>query len=282
MVLITTSILCAQQIPFEPFNKNRIDVGTLYVYEYSKNKEDFEPGSKGYLYIKTLSDIEIEWVPVGDSLSTYIVKYKLNWDYMMLERTEFRSLKDKNHFPLYATLEGSDSIDFEKKTTTYKGIYKVKNGFKEKNSIHKIKSVPTYFYRLTDLTPLWFALRFYPLNKDKIIVNHYTNGYNTDLVIKYEGRESVDVPFGNVTCHKFELIPKLSFLMRLLHKSKKMFIWLTSEDSSRYMVKYKNDNEQSSLTQSIEYRLAERRKMTPVEWEKFKEQHRKKDVTSTN
>jgi hypothetical protein len=70
--------------------------------------------------------------------------------------------------------------------------------------------------------------------------------------------------------------------MKLFHSPKKAFIWLTSEDDYRYMVKYRNNNERSSFTQSMEYRLAERKKMTPEEWEQFKEKNGAKVKEAAN
>ncbi|HED37937.1 MAG TPA: DUF3108 domain-containing protein [Ignavibacteria bacterium] len=284
ILLSTTSILFAQKTPFEKFDKSRIDVGTMYVYEYSKNKEDFEPSSKEYLYIKTLNDIEIMWFSIKDTISTLTLleKYKMNWDYMMFERSEWQGFINKNKMVNNTTLEAKGNINFVKKELKYNGINKVKDRFKKWSFVSKFESIPTYFYRLTDLMPLWFALRFYPLGKEKITVNSLTGGYNVNMDVKYEGKEEVEVPFGKVLSYKFELVPQLSFFMKLFHSPKKVFIWLTSEDSSRYMVKYRNNNERSTFTQSMEYRLAERKKMTLEEWEQFKEKHIAKDTNSTN
>ncbi len=278
IALSTTSVLFAQKIPFEKFDKSRIDVGTLYVYEYSRNKKDFEPSSKVYLYIKTLNDMEIMWVPIKDTLSTHIDKSTMNWDYMMLEGSEWQYLGDKNKMKSNTTLKAETSIDFSKKTFKYRGTNKVKDGLKEYNFFYKFNSIPSYFYQDTELLPLWFALRFYPLNKKMITVNSNTNGYNVKFEIKYEGKEKVKVPFGKVLSYKFELIPKLSFFIKLFHSPKKAFIWLSAENNYRYMVKYRNNNERSTFTQSLEYRLAERKKMTLKEWEQFKEKHGAKDT----
>ncbi len=283
IVLSTTSILFAQKTPFEKFDSSKIDVGTMYVYEYSTNKENFQPSAKQYLYIKTLNDIEV-MVVYRDTLELPdILKYTLNWDYMMLEKYYYKYTGTKNELPLTGFYKMNSNIDFQKKILESKNFGKAKNGrFAYDNSTHKLESIPTYFYQMTNLMPLWFALRFYPLNKKMITVNSMSSsGYNTKLEIKYEGKEKVKVPFGNVLCYKFELIPKLSFLMKLFYSPKKAFIWLTSEDSSRYMVKYRNNNAQYIIP-SMEYRLAERKKMTPEEWEKFKEKHGAKDTNSTN
>ena len=281
IALSITSVLFAQKTPFEKFNKNKIDIGTMYVYEYSTDEKGFEPSYKAFFYVKTLNEIEVIWTSVNEDTLENSEKFKMNWDYMMFENFNWYWYSQI----FTKILEYSKySIDFTKKTIKAKEKLQAKNnsGFKMRNLIWKFKSIPTYFYIHTDLQPLWFALRFYPFNRKMIIVNSVTNGYNIKLEIKYEGKEKVKVPFGKVLCYKFELIPKLSFLMKLFHSPKKAFIWLTSEDTSRYMVKYKNNNVQNSETPLLEYRLMKREKMTSKEWEQFKEKHGAKDTNSTN
>jgi len=278
VIALTTTVLFAQKTPFEKFNKSRIDVGTLYVYEYSRNKEDFEPSRKKYIYIKTLNDVEIMSFPIKDTISTYIEKYKMNWDYMMFERNEWQRLGNKNKMKNNTTLKSKTSVNFAKKKITGNFINKVKDGFKRRSFASRFESIPTYFYKITGLIPLWFALRFYPLEKEKITVNSLTNNYNVDFDIKYEGKEEVEVPYGKVLSYKFELVPKLSFFMKIFSSPKKAWIWLSAENNYRYMVKYRNNNERNTFTQSLEYRLVERKKMTPEEWEKFKEKHGVRDT----
>ena len=270
LVLGITVSLFAQEIPFV-FDKSKIDVGTMYVYDYSVNKKDFEPGMRGYFYIKTLNDIEVLWIPIKDTIAISIDKYKMNWNYMMLEKERFFSLKKKSEVAIGRTFKNSYNIDFSKKILRLNHTNRKKNGFKEFTHIHKFTSIPTYFYNLTDLVPLWFALRFYPLDKKEISVNSYSQGYNITLDIKYIGKEEVEVPYGKVLCHKFELVPQMSFAMKIIFKPKKAWIWLTSEDNKMYMVRYRNNNVKNSFTRNMEYRLADIKKMTPEEWEKFKE-----------
>ena len=274
VTLFTTSGLFAQKTPFEKFDKNRIDVGTLYVYEYSDNEKGFEPSTKEYLYIKTLNDIETMDIDTEDTLELPdIVNYTLNWNYMMLEKIHFKTLKNKKNLKNGYSFESTQSIDFLKKIFKDDTYGKEKNELQHFHNIFKLESIPTYFYGYTDLMPLWFALRFYPLNKKMITVNSNTRGYNTKFEIKYEGKEKVKVPFGKILSYKFELVPKLSFLMKLFHSPKKAFIWLSAKSNYRYMVKYKNDNAQDSETPLIEYRLIKREKMTSEEWEQFKKKH---------
>ena len=284
IALTTTIELFAQAIPFvsnpnfpfEKFDKNRIDIGTLYVYEYSENKEDFEPSYKEYLYIKTLKDIEI--MSIDTKNLPDITNYTLNWNYMMLEKEYYKSFENKNDIKIHQAYKINVSIDFTKKTLKNNTYGREKDGFQNFNSMWKFEKIPTYFYQYTALMPLWFTLRFYPLEKEKITVNSLTNNYNVDFDIKYEGKEEVEVPFGKVLSYKFELIPKLSFFMKIFSSPKKAFIWLSAENNYRYMVKYRNNNERSTFTQSMEYRLAERKKMTLEEWEQFKEKHGAKDT----
>ena len=295
ILLFTKVWLFAQETPFvsnsnfqfEKFDKSRIDVGTLYIYEYSNNEKNFEPSSMEYFYIKTLSNVENIGVDIGvdkedtlNLLETFF-KYKLNWDYMMLEQQEYISLKNENDIPIGYAFKIKRSIDFKRKTFDDSTYGREKNGFQHFHKIWKFESIPTYFYRYTYLVPLWFALRFYPLNKKMITVNSMTGNYNIKFEIKYEGKEKVKVPFGKVLSYKFELIPKLSFFMKIFSSPKKAFIWLSAENNYRYMVKYRNNNKVDN-NPSIEYQLVERKKMTPEEWEQFKEKHGAKDTNFTN
>jgi len=269
-VLVAEISLSAQDIPFV-FDKNRIDVGTLYVYNYSVNRENFKPGVKRYFYINKIDDIESLCITIKDKITVFMEQYKINWDYMMLKKCTILSLKDEDKLRIGETLRSSIDIDFSKKIMMMNFTSRGKNGFKDFNRVLKFKSIPTYFYNLTDLMPLWFALRFYPLDKKEILVNHNGHGHNTKYKIKYIGKEEVDVPYGKVLCNKFEFDPQMSFAMKAMFKPKKAWIWLTSEDSCKYMVKYRNNNVRSTFTRNMEYRLSEIKKMSPEEWEKFKE-----------
>jgi len=265
-----------QTIPFNKFDSTKIDVGTMYIYEYSRNKENFEPTSEIYIYIKTLNDIEVLVKRNKNTTISYIRKYMINWNYMMLSKSEWQFLGDRQSMPSNTTYSSTTIIDFEKKRVIYKGINKIEDGFKNTNNISEFESIPTYFYRKTDLLPLWFSLRFYPLGKKDISVNHNAHGYDTDFSIKYIGKEKVETTFGKVLCHKFELFPQMSFFMKLFYSPEKAWIWLSAEDNYRYMVKYRNNNERSTFTQNMEYRLAERKQLTLEEWESFKETNRPK------
>jgi len=271
ILLFTEVWLFAQELPFEKFDKNRMDVGTLYVYELSTNEKNFKPSYKEYFYIKTLNDIENIGIEIKDTLNLpeTFFKYKLNWDYMMLEQQEYISLKNENDIRIGYAFRIKRSIDFKRKTLESSTYGREKDGFQQFNKIYKFASIPTYFYRYTYLVPLWFTLRFYPFDKKNIVVNHNHSGYDTEFVIEYMGKEEVVLPYGRILCHKFELVYQMSFIMKFIYKPQKAWIWLTSEDKNRYMVKYRNNNE-VDYNPSIEYRLVERKKMTIEEWGYFK------------
>ncbi|MGD9899862.1 MAG: DUF3108 domain-containing protein [Calditrichaceae bacterium] len=274
IVLCSVSEIFSQTIPFEKFDKDRVDMGSLYVYDYSKDKEDFKLSAKKYLYIKTLGDIEVMSVSLEDTLELPdIYKYKMNWYYMMLEKEDYEYTGDINDIKIGYLGARHLSIDYQNKILKSKTIGRTKKGLSDFNSTKKFESVPTYFYQYTDLMPLWFALRFYPFEKEKITVNSLNGSYNVDFDIKYEGKEEVDGPDAKVLCYKFNVLPQVSFFMKLIRSPKDIYIWLTSEDDSRYMVKYINKNEQYSVIPSMEYRLTQRKKITHDEWEELKEKH---------
>ncbi len=277
-----TPLVNNPDFPFEKFDKNRIDVGTLYVYEYSRNSENFEPSNKVYYYLKTLNEIECFWISLNKKKSTHYNRFEMNWDKMMLESSTYMTFKDKNDLVSGESLKNNININYSKKILQINLTNRVEEGFKEYNYNWEFNSIPTYFYTITSLTPLWFTLRFYPIRKENITVNSNANDHNIEFKIKYEGKEKVKVPFGEVLCYKFEIVPQLSFFMKLFHSPKKAFIWLTSEDDHRNMVKYRNNNEKNSFEQSMEYRLAERKKMTPEEWEQFKVKNGAKVKEATN
>ena len=52
--------------------------------------------------------------------------------------------------------------------------------------------------------------------------------------------------------------------------SKKAWIWLAANDENLFMVKYINNNPCNTFTPKMEYRLVERKKITPIEWESIK------------
>lgn len=126
--------LFAQDMPFV-FDKNKIDVGTMYFYEYSRNTEVFEPVSKIYLYVKTLDEIEVVTVSLKTMKPSLLQKYKLNWNYMMLERMEFLSLKDKDKLVVNETFKSVMEVDYSKKIIKLNGTNKQEDGFKEFNTV---------------------------------------------------------------------------------------------------------------------------------------------------
>jgi len=265
------SELFAQTIPFEKFDSTKIDVGTMYVYEYSSNKENFVPNAKKYFYVKSLNKIEVMTVFTKDTLELPdIFKYKLNWDYMMLEKSSFKYVGNKSEIGINFIYKSNENIDFQRKIFMSKSLGGSNDGLKEYVVKQNFESIPTYFYQYTDLMPLWFSLRFYPLDKEKITVNSLTSNYNTEVDIEYKGEEVVNVPYGKVLCRKFELIPQLSFFMKLFSSPKKVFIWLSSEAKNKFMVKYKNNNPQNTIIQSMEYRLRKIDEITIEEWEELK------------
>ena len=259
--------------PFTKFDSTKIDVGTMYEYYYSCSSQSVLPTDVNYIYIKKLNDIELLDIDLKDTLDLpYINKYVLNWKYMMLKQFRYKYIGNIKDLPLHYADSIDFSVDFQKKLCVSLDYGKEKNGLQNFNHRYKLESLPSYFYDYTDLMDLWFALRFYPFNKEMINVYIMHDGYNVKFDIKYDGKEEVEVPFGNVMCYKFELVPNLSFFMGLFHQPKKAYIWLTSEDSKLYMVKYINYNDQSSLVHYIEYGLKRIEKVSAKKWKEFKEQ----------
>ncbi len=185
---------------------------------------------------------------------------------MMLESSKFKNFRDEQDIPKGGTIKSSQNVDFSTMTIYNRSL----NKGEIFNRVYKFNKVPTYFYLLDELIPLWFALRFYPFDREEVVVNHNAKGYDMPLEIRYMGKERVRVGDKDVLCHKFRLRFKVGLLLSLIQKPKDAYIWLTAEDETRYMVRYINDNRQSSFFQSMEYRLVEVRRMSLEEWERFK------------
>lgn len=272
VLFIFVNVLLAQELPFNKFAKDKIDVGTLYIYDYSIKEEGYQPSAKKYLYIKTLNSIEVMNVSLKDTLELPdIYKYTINWNYMMLDKEEYEYAGNKDDIPIGYVGKINVNVDFKKQIFESKMLGKDKSGFSEFNSEEEFESIPTYFYQFTDFMPLWFSLRFYPMEKEKIIVNSLTGSNNVEIEIKYEGKEEINVPFGKVLCNKFTLIPQLSFFKKIFYNPKEANIWLSSEDKIHFMVKYRNDNKQYDVIPAMEYRLSERKKISTEEWEILKQ-----------
>jgi hypothetical protein len=198
---------------------------------------------------------------------------------MMLEKFEMKSFMDWDKWLVGTHILRSMIVDFSRKMVYTKGAGRGKEGFYEDAESWRIEKVPTYFYGIDDLASLWFVLRFYPFDRDRVTVYHQGSGnYTVPFDIVYRGLEEVDVPYGRVLCHKFELVPRLSWILRLIFKPRSAYIWLTSEDESMYMVRYRNDNRRSKFAPfGIEYRLVDVKEMAIEEWEKFKQRIKFKD-----
>lgn len=268
--------LSAQDMPFV-FDEKKINVGSMYVYEYSRNNiENFVLSQKYYLYFKTRNIYEIIQINIKEDQKAipFIFEIKkMNWNLMMIEESERITLRSDNELQIGYSKKSTIKFDPIKGITQYTYLRKTKNGFEEEKEIYKPCDLPTYYYQNDDLLSLCLALRFYPFEKEKITVNHKFVGHCTKVDIMYLGNEEIEVPYGKKLCHKYELVPQMNFLLKIFYSPEKVYIWLASDDVTQYLVRYKNNNAQSTFTSSLEYRLAEVKKMSLEEWEKFKEEH---------
>ena len=249
------------------FDPNKLDTGNVYLYYFSGNPEEFEPRTLVYYYYKALSgpylDIEEAFVRVNREKSEYLCTYRINLDQMMLERSTFQYLLDKSSISPNTTYQAETTVDFAKKRLTYDVLNRTEKGFQRYYKTVKYKIIPTFSYGTYHVDG-WTVMRFYPYPEKRIQVGEINSSlFYVDADVEYLGRETVEVPYGKIDCHKFEITGR-GLLARLY--GKKAWVWMSAEDERNYMVKYRNDNPRSAFEPVVEMRLVDIRKMTPEEW----------------
>ena len=262
LVNFLTGISLAEQDIFD-FDPGKIDQGNLYVYQMSANPEQFELRERLYYYFKSVTE---NYLDVECIRKTVYNTYKLNWNYMMLEKYTWEV------FDRVIVTDGTKTAetrtDFINQVVAMEYTNKVKEGFKTSYSVTNYELTPTFDYRSMHLD-FWTAMRFYPFSESKITVGMILEGRYVETDIIYQGIEVVEVPYGSVKAHKFELKGR-GLLARLF--GKQGWLWLTAEDERNYMVKYRNENRRGNLP-IVDMRLEKIEEMSSDEWEDFKGQH---------
>ncbi|NLZ44106.1 MAG: DUF3108 domain-containing protein [Clostridia bacterium] len=249
------------------FDPAKMDPGNVYLYHLSGNPEEFELRSLVYYYYKAFSgpylDIEEASVRINQEKSEYRCTYRINLDRMMLERSTFQYLPDKNSLSPNMTYQGETTVDFAKKRMKFDYLNRTEKGFQRYYKTVEYKITPTFSYSFEHVDG-WTVMRFYPYPEKRIQVGEINSSlFYVDADVEYLGQETVEVPYGKVDCHKFEITGR-GLLARLY--GKKAWIWMSAEDERNYMVKYRNDNPRSTFLPVVEMRLADIKKMTPEEW----------------
>lgn len=253
------------------FDNHKIILNKVYIYERSRDAEKYSPRNHlWYYYIISPLLVENIIVP-NNNRPAWIEKYTFNWNYFMLQSSKYSNLSypdtHSNKVCDQCMIKSEWEINFSRNSLSYSSTNKIDNEIKEYFYKYRLKRYPTYFYGLSSGFDLWYSLKFYPLEKNKIVIYENFNGRNIEVSVKYLGTENVIVPYGNILCHKFKVEPN-SLFYRLFAKD--VFVWLTAEDSSMYMVKYENNNARDTFHPRIEYRLLDIKTFTNQEWEKFK------------
>ncbi len=272
IAILLTLICCALQTSAKElafyFEPTKLDVGNVYVYQLSSNPEKFEPSALVHYYFASLTEdhIEIERAVTDSSHSersrTY-ERYQINLHQMMLESLQYEYLVGEGILPINTTCRGEITADFENQRIYFGYLNHTEDGFRRYNKETNYKAVPTFSYHFLHID-LCTALRFYPFPKRKLSVGEINNDqFYLDSQLKYRGKELVEVPAGQVTCHKFELAGKglLAWLF-----GKRAWIWTTAEDPRSYMVKYRNENPQSAYNPIMELHLADIKSMSLSDW----------------
>lgn len=249
------------------FDPEKLDTGNVYLYHLSGNPKEFELDRLVYYYYKAFSghhlDIEEAMVRLNQEKSEYRCTYRINLDRMMLERSTFQYLPDKNSLSPNMTYQGETTVDFAKKRMKFDYLNRTEKGFQRYYKTVEYKIIPTFSYTTYHVDG-WTVMRFYPYPEKRIRVGEINSSlFYVDADVEYLGREAVEVPYGKIGCHKFEITGR-GMLARLY--GKKAWIWMSAEDERNYMVKYRNDNVRSTFLPVVEMRLADIKKMTPEEW----------------
>lgn len=256
----------SQKTPFN-YEPEKIEPGTMYVYELSTNPDDFQLDAKSYYYIRSSKGgiVHIENI-LRDTSNPSNVNYRefnLNLNYMMLQSMSFQSLQPKEEIPIGTTWEGSGKTNFQEKTFNLEHLNHQQEGMQYRNRNYEFSHLPTFFY-LTGHVDFWTVMRFYPYQKKEIEVWNYTQNDLTGVKVKYQGKESLKVPAGKIRTHKFEMSGK--GILALLF-GKKAWLWMNEEDGRNFMVRYRNNNRRSSSMPVIDLRLARVEKVSEKKWE---------------
>ena len=272
LLLIISLGVTANTPPENPFvfAPAKLDIGNVYLYHLSGNPKEFELDRLVYYYYKALSgpclDIEEAMVRLNQEKSEYRNTYRINLDQMMLERSIFQYLLDKNSLSPNMTYQGETTVDFTKKRMKFDYLNRTEKRFQRYYKTVKYKIIPTFSYSTYHVDG-WTVMRFYPYPEKRIRVGEINSSlFYVDADVEYLGRETVEVPYGKIDCHKFEITGR-GLLARLY--GKKAWIWMSAEDDRNYMVKYRNDNPRSTFLPVVEMRLADIKKMTPEEWKEL-------------
>lgn len=247
------------------FDLDKIDEGNLYVYQMSANPEQFELRERYYYYLKSVTENYLDVECIRATRGVYNT-YKLNWDYMMLEEHTWEIL-DQADLTDGDTKSMENHTDFINQVVESEFTNKEEEGFKTYYFVTNYELTPTFEYSSMHLD-FWTAMRFYPYNESKITVGMIEGEEYLETDVIYQGEEVVEVPFGSVKAHKFELRGR-GLLARLF--GKRAWLWLTAEDERNYMVKYRNENQRGNLP-IVEMRLEKIEKRSLDEWEEFKGQ----------
>lgn len=196
-----------------PFNydPDKIEPGTMYVYELSDNPDNFQPDVKSYYYVRSLEEkilhIENIFQHISDPSNVTYREFTLNLNYMMLQSMSFQALQPKKEIPIGNTWKGSVKTNFQKQVSLGKFLNRREEGMKSFNRNFEFNHYPTFFY-LTHSVDFWTVMRFYPYPQDKIEVWNYTQNDLSGVKVKYQGKEDIKVPAGKIRTYKFQMSGK--------------------------------------------------------------------------
>lgn len=265
LILLTTSITAsAQQTPFN-YDSDKIEPGTMYVYQLSTNPGKFEAkqtkkvffkhSNKKYLTIESLRSKNKD--PEYADYTTF----KLNWNYMMLQSFSYHFLGPRK-LSFGHSWKLTAKTDFQEQKLQLTNVKLTEERKKVKKNTKKFDHFPTYFY-FTYHVDAWTAMRFYPFPKKNLELWNYIGNKLNVVKVKYQGKETVEVPAGEILAYKFEFSGKglLSWLF-----GEKAWLWLSAEDARNYMVKYINNNDRGNKPR-VEFRLEEVKKVSEKKWQ---------------
>lgn len=242
------------------FNIDKLDIGTLYIYETS----DYSGSNLGaeYLYIKDENSYEtlINRYHVGEGL--WYNKLNFNREYFMYDRVDFETLATTNNeYDKYVNFERN--FKDRKCTGERKTLRKGKIKTSSMNWEIDNDAFYPFFHAGNCVSDLAISLRF--LNRDKKGVTIGINDVyskNSRYEIIYEKEEVIE----GKECLKYILKPE-GFFAGILDKSGA--VWIKKGDPNQTMIKYQLNQRITSSQKNEMAILRDVKKLSYSEWQEF-------------
>lgn|GEM_PF-7033097 len=248
------------------FDKNKIDVGSLYYYTSVGVGDETGEVCDYYIYISAENLIETLFTYKNPTVVYHYI-HEYDWGYFMPKSREIKCLNPVEKVPSNFVISHLRTVDnfydyywqCEGRSRNKKGAI---NSYVEKT---KFKRLPT-FEKTTELA---FGMKFFNQQRKKFEVGYYRSGLYFDLAGENLGQDIVN----GVACQKYKFTGK-GLLAALF--GKKFYIWIANDDTCN-VVKIKDFNDVGSYYpngQILELQWA--KKVSVADWEALIESEKDK------